>query len=569
MVYADIVIDAPSPKILSYGITPEHLPSVVPGQLVEVPLGNRAVMGIVWALRKRLNQAVAPTSIRPLNRVLSNGPWADPSTRKLAELIAHETDEPIGTCLFRLLPPPGKRSIPTLTGELTPSSRRGTTYHVIAASRLRTKTYVDLIVRAHRSGEQSLIVAPLHRFGDLQNQLSSTELLVTSVSAADAPTSQRRTASAFAKGEIDVLIATRHAAGWPAARLGLVIVDDALHPAHVDDQRPYLDTASLATLRQQAAPHVHLLIGSGVASSGMVRAEQTGRARRLQSAEPSTPVLLAKLPANRLLTDAADRLLDSASPDRPVVCIAPAHGVGGSLRCSACDFIFRCPVCSALPQLTRASTSYHCRTCGDNAPWPDRCPSCRSTTLVARGIGVEAVTEAIATQRGGTLPAGVRVTTELAIAELTGTESVIFTFADSPLIAPDLRRGERFLSAISDAIGQATRVIIQTTEPSAIHWRLLGRGRAEAERELLTGRGDYQLPPFRRRITAWGPKESTPALTPPEHATAYDTTIGARHAIIEWLVEPRFYLGVLQSIRAALPRDWRVRIDSVLEHSAW
>lgn len=574
MVYVDVVIDAPARTPLSYSIAPEQLPDIHSGALVEVPFGRKTVYGVIWALKKRLPSGLDFKSLKPIKRILSTGSWADTSTRHYAAQLNKITGEPIGYCLFRLLPPPGKRNLLPIARPNVPSAKNQLlskplkTLHLCAPLSARIKYYAELVKRALAAKQQVLIICPAEIMTIVIHALKANKIALGFISGKESPTNQRQTANKFAMGSLCVLIATRQAIGWQAENLGLLIIEDAFHLAHTDDQSPYLDSASLAALRQRVLPKLKVVIGTGIASSGMVYQEKQGRADRLRTDTPTKQPLFTQLTARSLLTEAAIEAIRTADEKHPVSLIAPAHGVGGVLRCNSCNYTVRCPNCHSLPRLIAANQLLKCYTCAHSGSWPVKCEQCGGSNLIARGIGVDALTKLLKMEFNDISYHHVLITTEQHVHRIQPKERVIFTFADSPLIAPDLRRGERFLSLLADAIGQAANVIIQTHELNSPQWQLFGTTRSEAEQALLKNRKLHALPPFRRRVLLWGDPKHKPNLKLPEHLqlNAWKTST---HAIMELLIEPQHYETILSILRTQLPRSWRLRIDSVLEHGLW
>lgn len=475
MTYADVALDRPVDQLFTYALKPEHLPTIQEGSLVEVPLGPRREYGIVWKLRRREPSGMTG-KLRALSRVLSPGVWAPNQTRRLGRRLADETGQALGVCLFRLLPPAGKQHLFELPDSASTSGR---TFHVLGPHAHRLTQYRALIERASLAQRSTILIAAQVVHDEIVRSLGATTptFVVTGQLSAG---KQREQLGQFLATPGAVLLGTRHVVGWPATRLGLLIVDDVIHQSHVDDQRPYADAALIATLRHRVEGG-HLVLGSGVPSLQMARRELESRAALLPQVDWQRRLTFSSI---RSIADLFDQV--SEPPNRLVV-IAPRQGQGGTIGCHDCHHILRCQTCGG--ELNALDRILQCYDCGQVQPMPTSCPACSGHQLRIGGIGVEAIRTELRDHK-------TQIGTEQLLDMLTPVATIVFAYADSPLLSPDPTRALRYLCRIVEATGLADRVIVQTHHPEHVLWRYL-LARTASDRELfLAERRERQLSPY-------------------------------------------------------------------------
>ncbi|MBI4185648.1 hypothetical protein HY524_01185 [Candidatus Berkelbacteria bacterium] len=563
MSYVTVALDEPVTP-LTYRLTPATLLQAVPGAIVEVPFGRSAVHGIVLS-QNRSVPAEIQSKIRPLIKTISAGPWVPPTTRSLAATLSAECGESLGTCLFRLLPPLGKRSLKRLR---PPQSMAGGRRLLCVGSHTeRLDVYRSLIRHALEARQQVIIVAPISRHQWLATHLAKISHRITTVTADLAPSQQRRVADDVATGLVDILIGTRHVVGWPAHALGLLIVDDPYHRAHVDDQRPYLDAATIATARSQVSGG-HCLLGLRTLTPAlMLRSERsliTPIATKAVNISPSfhTPSSQSALVDSVCVT----ALQRSIAAGQRTVVVAPRHGWGGQLRCLDCGTVARCAHCHGELAVIDPSHTLSCQNCGRHEHWPTLCSHCQGAQLRPSGIGTEAIRAWFNHHEPTLLDKGLEIVTEGAFDEPSQYGTVLFPSADSPLTSPDLNRPIRYLGAIREALGSAQAVFIVTADPNQPWLRSLTS--AQNLHPLLDEREAHHLPPYVRTVHLRGPAKSEPTVL-----TAIEATDWQRrdrrddHVTVEVLLPNEQYRDWQQWIRTQLPRQWRVQSDSILDHA--
>ncbi len=577
MSYATVVLDQPMAP-LTYRLTPATLAGAIPGALVQVPLGQRSSLGVVLRLERSVSRSIKE-KLRPVTKILSAGVWAPPLTIRLARLMADYSGEPLGLCLFRLLPPASRRT----NHGVRPSVRRlaPQTLHVYGPRLSRIEQYRTLIERAVRNGWQVILVAPLAQHERLTQALaadqpetedlqehsarrhSSSDQAIHSpsegvderanwriqiVSAELAPTKQRQVAEDLATGLIDVLITTRQAVAWPAYALGAIIVDDPYHLAHVDEQRPYLDSATIALLRS-AAEGGYAVLGAPLPSPALLLREQRGLARRLTGL-PRHPSSDSSEVSN-LVSSLRHSVAQGEGWE-----VSGATNLGGVTGSHSITILTASNQQFILPQIIERLGAV--LQAGQ-----------RAAMIVPRhdgSLGVVAVEGWLADRAPELISQGVIVSTEGLLDSSDSYGAVAFLFAESALGSPDLDRPVRYLGSIAQAQGLTPLVLLQTHAPDQPWLRSLSDPTALTQ--ILAERQAAHLPPYGRTLHLVGPGSAQAEAV--ASLGAYDLgrvePVGDR-VLLDLHVASADREALIADVATKLGRGWSIRADSVLEHA--
>jgi primosomal protein N' len=559
--FVDVVLDQPIGRPLTYKATPETLPYLQEGSLVEVLIGAKRHFGIVTKLRRH-----APTTIKTVRAIqkLFAADWVDQQTLRLAEKLAVYANEDPGICLFRLLPPPSRKSV--VTDEQNQPSLKtvlgGKRFHLYAYRASRFEQYVKMAQKAATTGQQTLLILPNANIQVLADQLSKAKVPFTLASADLSAGKQRVIAHAFKSGTISVLIGTRHIIGWQAKQLRWIIVDDPTHPAHTDEQRPYADTTTIGWLRHQVDGS-HLVLGTSLPTLGMALAEQRQSAKRIALPQTTTLAIIAKTPVQQILLPNIEQLIsDDATQNQPIAVIAPRTGVGGMLVCQQCQWVLRCPNCQGQVNIleTREGTCYDCKK---SVKKPVDCPECHSTSLNLIGIGDRSVRTQLERQLG-TIPHNLEIGTESLLETERRFKTIVFVYADSPLLSPQLDRPLDYARAIWEACGLSDHVVVQTREPNHPFWLFLTTNPAQAFNQTLERRRKSKLPPFCRHLRIESAKGLIDLTQLTTIRVAKRTSVEGRDSI-DLLIPTNIYQQTVKAIAQLFPKA-RLKADSILKY---
>ena len=368
--------------------------------------------------------------------------------------------------------------------------------------------------------------------------------------------------TAIRDGRYPIVIGPRSAVFAPLSDLGIVIVDEEHEGSYKQfDPAPRYHARDVAVLRAHRAGAVCVL-GSATPSLESVANARAGKYRLLEMPErvPVAGRAAAPLPAVRVVDLAREfevrRLKGALSHDlreamgerlgrrEQIILLQNRRGYAPVLTCDACGWTPTCRDCAVSLTVHKTGRTLRCHYCGRAERLPDVCPQCHENQLALLGRGTQRVEEEIeevfpeartlrmdldTTRRKGAhrriLDAFGRGDADI----LLGTQMVAkgldfprvtlvgVVNADTGMLLPDFRAGERTFQLLAQVAGRAGRhdlpgeVVLQTRNPDApaIQHALRHDFHAFA-REELADREALGYPPFGRLVGVEfkGPEEA-------------------------------------------------------------
>jgi len=343
-------------------------------------------------------------------------------------------------------------------------------------------------------------------------------------------------------GAARVVIGTRSAVFAPAARLGLVIVDEEHEPSYKQEESPRYHGRDVAVMRAKLENAVALLgsatpslesyqharegkytllrLESRVAGRAMARVEIVDMRRDFQQTHKSSAISL------RLREAMAQRLADRAQS----LVLINRRGYSWFAMCRGCGAAVQCENCSIALTFHKKRQRMVCHYCGFSRAVPKTCPKCESKYIYFVGEGAEKLEESlrelfpharigrldrdtVRTKREYQKVLGAFAAEKLDI--LVGTQMVAkghdfqsvtlvgVVSADLRLGMPDFRAAERTFQLLTQVAGRAGRgdlpgeVLVESFHPE--HYAIQDAARQDFEgffdREVRFRRA-LHYPPF-------------------------------------------------------------------------
>jgi primosomal protein N' (replication factor Y) (superfamily II helicase) len=348
--------------------------------------------------------------------------------------------------------------------------------------------------------------------------------------------------SRLRRGEARIVIGTRSAVFAPAAKLGLIIIDEEHDTSYRQQDSPYYNARDTAIVRARKEGAV-VVLGSATPSLESFHNAQTKKYRYLQLPERIGQRAMAQ-------TELVDMREVFAAHGKPVVfsdqlleAIQRTHdrgeqsmillnrrGYSSFVLCRSCGESIQCPNCDVTLTYHRSERTLVCHYCNFRQPAPTACPTCEGTFIYYVGEGTEQIEEQLRQRFPALRIARIdRDTTsrrrvfEQALLEfgagkldmLVGTQMLAkghdfpnvtlvgVVSVDAGLALPDFRSAERTFQLLTQVAGRAGRgnlagrVIIQTYHPD--HY-VLRHARAQDYAgfyaEEIRYRRNHSYPPF-------------------------------------------------------------------------
>lgn len=343
-------------------------------------------------------------------------------------------------------------------------------------------------------------------------------------------------------GDARIVIGTRSAVFAPAARLGLVIVDEEHESTYRQQDSPRYNGRDTAIVRAQKENAV-VILGSATPSLESFHNAQTGKYHYLQlpARIGNRPMAKARIVDMREVFDRhkkpqvfSDDLLEAIETthqkNEQSIILLNRRGYSSFVLCRSCGETIQCPNCDVTLTYHRSEKVIVCHYCNHRQGAPQQCPTCSGKYIYYVGEGTEQI-EALLKSRFPALRIA-RIDRDTAtrrglfekslldfsagkIDTLVGTQMLAkghdfpnvtlvgVVSVDAGLALPDFRAAERTFQLITQVAGRAGRgerpgqVLIQTYHPE--HYALrhaCAQDYSGFYNEEIRHRQNHGYPPF-------------------------------------------------------------------------
>ena len=416
------------------------------GQIVNVPLKNKQVMGVITKKVPKPSFTAKPLSpadnLRPLPGQLSG----------LAAWITQYYPAGIGVAMQQFLPsklykpedleaaaaqsdtrnvsgtPDG---LPPLTSEQAAAVRilvqPGT--HILhgETGSGKTRVYIELVRRAFEQNKSSIVMTPeIGLTPQLANNFRAAFGTARVIMTHSKLTAKERNMAWLRMLQSDqplVVLGPRSALFSPMRDLGVVILDESHENSYKQEQAPHYHAAAVAA-KLSSAYGASLVLGSATPSiNDYYLAQAKGRpivrmTARAKTADDDASAALdmvadgtsaAKAGVAIEIIDLKDRSKFSRQPHLSNVLLesiqAGMHrgeqslvflnrrGTARVILCENCGWQATCPHCDLPLTYHGDAHNVRCHTCGYAAPAPNNCQDCGSAQIILKSIGTKAIVE--------------------------------------------------------------------------------------------------------------------------------------------------------------------------------
>lgn len=520
---------------------------VVPGSLVRMPFGHRAVRGVVVSLREG-----DATGLEAITAVVGPAPVAPGRLPELFDWIATRYVAPRGRVFARAVPPrvrvrvepPPRRAsvepqrllaypggealLETLTREA------GGAFAICTVpGEDRGRLIAELVAASPSS---ALVTVPEVRYGSMVLDSLATHIGPIARLDSARPESERATSWFALSAHGGVGGGGRSAVLAPCDPLGLIVVDEEHHHTYKEDRSPRYDARRVAVERARLQGAACVLI-SPCPTMETGRAIEDGTitglfpAREARRAARPTIEIVGRPQDRSLSHELHERVAATLRAGGRAALLVPSGAFARAVWCASCRRSLRCPQCEAGLFYSAAQRQVRCARCGYRSPAPEKCPTCGAADFRFVGAGSERLAQQLekAFPRARIArvdpsdPASVPGDVDLYVTTWIGTKpelrpdvSLVGVLdADWLIRRPDFRSAEtahQALVEMAEWAGPAReggRLLVQTSDPT--HHAVQAVVRADylyfLARELEIRR-ELMYPPFTElvRLTATGPE---------------------------------------------------------------
>jgi primosomal protein N' (replication factor Y) len=538
---------------------------IVPGSIVEIPLGRRSLVGIAIAAVGKPEFTTRPiTSVLPYQPVPAH-------LRDIAEWVARYYAA-ARSLVWRMMLPAGLTKTRRTPKGLDPALRPqdppppltdaqvsalkvleipGRNYLIQGVTGSgKTRLYQELCRTTLEAGKSAIVLIPeIALAPQAAERFEAWFPGAVSVSHSGLTEAQRHRLweRVLDTPRPQVVIGPRSALFLPVAELGLIIIDESHEASYKQEQTPRYDAVSTAAQLARITG-AKLVLGSATPALWQTELVNQGRLHLVELTErfhkgamPPATIIDMRNKANfnrsKLLAEPlVNAIVNNLQQGRQSLLFLNRRGTAAALQCSACGWVSICPNCSLPLTFHADAMALRCHICNHTEPPPAICPDCKADELYYRGIGTKRLESEVAklfpgarlarldrdsatqthlTDTYAGLHAGdidILIGTQMIAKglDLPDLDTVGIINADTMLHLPDYTAAERTFQLVTQAAGRAGRqgqlsqVFIQTYSP--LHPAILAAAQHDfgrfAEAELAERRL-LAYPPYVFLLKLW------------------------------------------------------------------
>ena len=434
--FAQVVLGLPVDKPFTYSIPEDFKRAIQIGQRVEVPFGQRLLIGYIVGFRDK-----APfREVKPLKSILDEMPLLDKQMLQLTRGVAdyycaswgevieascpanvRKRKRPIPAAELpsaaqpiessqrqkeHLLSPPQKWALGLITKSIKKGSHRIFLLHGITASG-KTEVYLQAIKAVLAQGKRAIVLVPeialtpqtverfKLRFGE------KVALMHSGLSAGE----RARQWQMAKLGQAQIVIGARSAVFAPLKKLGLIVVDEEHETTYKQsDSSPRYHAREVASLRAKLAGAV-VILGSATPSLESFYNAKKGRIKLLTLPERVTKRDLPEVAIIDMRKEIAARkrrinifsralevkIREILRKREQAILFLNRRGFSTFISCPKCGYVAKCKRCNISLTYHYATKRLICHYCNYSIEPPQICPQCASSYLRYFGLGTEKV----------------------------------------------------------------------------------------------------------------------------------------------------------------------------------
>ncbi len=426
----------------------------------------------------------------------------------------------------------------------------------------KTQVYIESIEYCLQKGQDAIVLVPeialtpqmvrrfRSHFGD------SVAVFHSRMSPGERYDSWRRTW----EGKHRIVIGPRSAIYAPLANVGLIIIDEEHEPSYKqNDLTPRYHARDVAVMRAKLTNGV-VVLGSATPSVETFFNARINKYELLTLPNRIDDVPLPKIHIVDMRREPRiigrkepiifsrqlrQKMEEKLSRGEQIILFQNRRGFATLIKCTSCGYVARCENCDISLTYHLRGQMLKCHYCGYQRKAPTVCPQCQGLDIFMRGIGTQRIEEELHTLFPGVSAMRMdldttrgryshdKILSAFAAGEyqiLLGTQMVAkgldfprvtlvgVISADSELLFPDFRAGERTFQLLTQVAGRAGRkdkegeVVVQTFTPD--HYAIFYVRSHDYDhffKSEIKDRHQLDYPPYSRMINIIfrGPKEET------------------------------------------------------------
>ncbi|PVE42906.1 replication restart helicase PriA [Limnohabitans planktonicus] len=435
--WIDVAVQTPAHSqiggLLSYRCAFE----VQPGHLVRVPLGQRELLGVVWAISDSAPAGMPEKAVRDAAGVLEGLAPLDSAWRQLVQFSAQYYQRSLGEVALSALPPQlrdlsseqlarrlkkqnTERTVHTQTGPALSEEQQAVLAQMTSApgpfllfgstGSGKTEVYLQAVERMLQADPQAqalLMVPEINLTPQLEERVQARfgAEAVVSMHSGMTPAQRLKGWLAAHAGHARIVLGTRMAIFASMPHLKLIVVDEEHDPSYKQQEGARYSARDLAVYRGKLQ-NAQVLLASATPSLESWHhsrpAAEGGRYLRLHMPSRIGTGLLPKVrrvdmnhQAKKAVLSAplVAALQERVERGEQCMLLLNRRGYAPVLHCADCGWKSECKHCSAFRVFHKIDRTLRCHHCGMTERVPRACPACGNADIAPIGRGTEQLEE--------------------------------------------------------------------------------------------------------------------------------------------------------------------------------
>ena len=438
--WIDVAIQTPAHSLVGGLLSYRSPLAVQPGQLVRVPLGQREVLGVVWALRDAAPHDMPASAVRDVLSVLEGLAPVGEAWRQLVQFSAQYYQRSLGEVALSALPPQLRdltsaqlarrlkkqhsgRTVQTTPGPvLSPEQStvldqmaKGTGPFLLFGSTGSGKTEVYLqaverMLHADPQAQALLMVPEINLTPQLEERVQARfgAEAVVSMHSGMTPAKRLKAWLAAHAGHARIVLGTRMAIFASMPHLQLIVVDEEHDASYKQQEGARYSARDLAVYRGRLHNAPVLLASATPSLESWHHSRPTtgedpgGRYQRLLMPSRIGTALLPKVrrvdmnkqPRRTVLSaPLVAAIRERVARGEQCMLLLNRRGYAPVLNCADCGWKSECKRCSAFRVFHKIDRTLRCHHCGLTERVPRACPECGNADIAPIGQGTEQLEE--------------------------------------------------------------------------------------------------------------------------------------------------------------------------------
>jgi len=399
MQYAQIIPNTKTSQavgLFTYKIPPEILTDIQIGSLVQIPFGNRKLIGLVWDIKKKKPSAALNKKLKAITKILAPQPQIIEIQKKLIDWLAKYYYSSLSEVAFSVLPSPLLKK----GTKKNPIIKNPKITNIDLLFRIRFYNYQKLI--KNNPKKQTILLFPTTEMAEMF-YFYFQKIYKDKVGLYHAGLSKSekwRTYQKILNQKVKIVIGSQIAIFSPLLNLGQIIIDDANSDNYKQDQSPRYD-ARIVAQKLSKLHQAHLFFFTPTIpldSYKPIKNKQIIWLKPESKNQPKTQIIdLTNEYQNNnygLLSGLVkQKIIENYQAQKKIILFINKKGAASLVLCQDCNYIFKCPNCQSIltfrAKYYQGSRALVCHNCQYESQEFHQCPKCKGINLKFLGGGTE------------------------------------------------------------------------------------------------------------------------------------------------------------------------------------